>query len=207
MPTTCDPASWNGCSTPCPSAASRAPRPGRTRRSSTGSGVHNWAELTVDEARGIVYIPTGTARYDFYGGNRHGREPLRQQRAGARREDRQAASGTSRPSITICGTTTCATAPKLLTVRHDGRDVDVVAQASKHGFLFVFERDHGPPAVADRRAAGAADRRAGRADVADAAVPDAAAAVRAADVHRARHQSASLAGGTGEAPRPDARRT
>ena len=41
-------------------------------RSSTGSGVHNWSELTVDEARGIVYIPTGTARYDFYGGNRHG---------------------------------------------------------------------------------------------------------------------------------------
>jgi quinoprotein glucose dehydrogenase len=31
----------------------------------TGSGVHNWSELTVDEARGIVFIPTGTARYDF----------------------------------------------------------------------------------------------------------------------------------------------
>ena len=38
----------------------------------TGSGVHNWAELTLDEGRGIVYIPTGTARYDFYGGNRAG---------------------------------------------------------------------------------------------------------------------------------------
>ena len=38
-----------------------------------------------------------------------------------------------------------ATAPKLLTVKHDGRDVDVVAQASKHGFLFVFERDTGKP--------------------------------------------------------------
>ena len=38
-----------------------------------------------------------------------------------------------------------ATAPKLLTVKHDGRDVDVVAQASKHGFLFVFDRDTGSP--------------------------------------------------------------
>jgi quinoprotein glucose dehydrogenase len=38
----------------------------------TGSGVHNWAELTIDEARGIVFVPTGTARYDFYGGNRPG---------------------------------------------------------------------------------------------------------------------------------------
>ena len=43
---------------------------GRARR--LDGGVHNWSELTVDEERGIVFIPTGTARYDFYGGNRHG---------------------------------------------------------------------------------------------------------------------------------------
>ena len=35
-------------------------------------GVHNWSESTVDAERGIVFIPTGTARYDFYGANRHG---------------------------------------------------------------------------------------------------------------------------------------
>ncbi len=38
----------------------------------TAGGVHNWSEMTVDEGRGIAFIPTGTARYDFYGGNRHG---------------------------------------------------------------------------------------------------------------------------------------
>ena len=38
----------------------------------SGGGVHNWSELSVDEKRGIVYIPFGTARFDFYGGNRHG---------------------------------------------------------------------------------------------------------------------------------------
>ena len=38
----------------------------------TAGGVHNWSEMTVDEERGIAFIPTGTARYDFYGGNRHG---------------------------------------------------------------------------------------------------------------------------------------
>src|SRR6185369_12359286 len=38
-----------------------------------------------------------------------------------------------------------ATSPKLLTVKHDGRDVDVVAQASKHGFVFVFDRVTGQP--------------------------------------------------------------
>ncbi|MGZ3259030.1 MAG: hypothetical protein ACXWIO_08580, partial [Croceibacterium sp.] len=35
-------------------------------------GVHNWSEFTVDSNAGIAYIPTGTARYDFYGGNREG---------------------------------------------------------------------------------------------------------------------------------------
>ncbi|MGW8369896.1 MAG: outer membrane protein assembly factor BamB family protein, partial [Gammaproteobacteria bacterium] len=35
-------------------------------------GVHNWSESTVDVELGIAYIPTGTARFDFYGGNRHG---------------------------------------------------------------------------------------------------------------------------------------
>ena len=35
-------------------------------------GVHNWSESTVDAELGIIYVPTGTARYDFYGGNRHG---------------------------------------------------------------------------------------------------------------------------------------
>jgi glucose dehydrogenase len=34
--------------------------------------LENWNELTVDEKRGIAYIPFGTGRYDFYGANRHG---------------------------------------------------------------------------------------------------------------------------------------
>ena len=36
-------------------------------------------------------------------------------------------------------------APKLLTLRKDGRNVDVVAQATKHGFVFVFDRTNGTP--------------------------------------------------------------
>ena len=50
---------------------------------------------------------------------------------------------------------------KLLTIRQNGRSVDVVAQATKHGFLFVFERMTGAPDLADRRAQGAGIRRAG----------------------------------------------
>ena len=38
----------------------------------TSGGVHNWNEMTLDEKRGIAYIPLGTARYDFYGADRKG---------------------------------------------------------------------------------------------------------------------------------------
>ena len=109
-----------------------------------GSGVHNWSELTLDEARGIVFIPTGTARYDFYGGNRHG--------ANLFGNSIVALDAKTGKRIWHFQTVhhdlwdyDLANAPKLLTVKHDGRDVDVVAQASKHGFLFVFERDSGRP--------------------------------------------------------------
>src|SRR5262245_60777488 len=37
-----------------------------------GGGVHNWSEFTVDEENGIAFIGFGTARYDFYGGDRKG---------------------------------------------------------------------------------------------------------------------------------------
>ncbi len=40
----------------------------------TYGGVHNWNEMTVDEKRGIAYIPFGTARYDFYGADRQGQD-------------------------------------------------------------------------------------------------------------------------------------
>jgi glucose dehydrogenase len=110
----------------------------------TGSGVHNWSELTVDEARGVVYIPTGTARYDFYGGNRHG--------ANLYANSVIALDAKTGRRIWHFQTVhhdlwdyDLATAPKLLTVRHEGRDVDVVAQVSKQGFLYVLERDTGRP--------------------------------------------------------------
>jgi len=110
----------------------------------TGSGVHNWAELTIDETHGIVYIPTGTARYDFYGGNR----------AGANLYANSIIALDAKTGKRLWHFQTVhhdlwdydvATSPKLLTVKHGGRDVDVVAQATKHGFLFVFDRVSGQP--------------------------------------------------------------
>jgi quinoprotein glucose dehydrogenase len=109
-----------------------------------GGGVHNWSELTVDEARGIAYIPLGTARYDFYGGNRHGANLFGNSvlALDARTGKRLWHFQTIHHDLWDYD---LPTAPKLLTVRHDGRNVDVVAQPSKQGFLFVFDRVTGKP--------------------------------------------------------------
>ena len=35
-------------------------------------GVNNWAGMSLDEKRGLVFVPTGSASFDFYGSNRKG---------------------------------------------------------------------------------------------------------------------------------------
>ena len=110
----------------------------------SGGGVHNWSELSVDEQRGIAYIPFGTARFDFYGGNRHGANVF-----GNSLVALDARTGKRLWHFQIVHHDLwdydLPAAPKLLTVRHDGRNVDVVAQPTKQGFLFVFDRVTGAP--------------------------------------------------------------
>ena len=190
-PTTCDPASWCGCSTPCPErgefGADTWPEAALARpaaASTTGASSPSTRRAASSTSR------LGTARYDFYGGNRHGANLFANSSWRSTRRTGKRACGTSRPCITTCGTTIWPTAPKLLTVKHDGRDVRR-GRAGEQARLPVRLRSRDRrAAVADRGAAGAAVRRAWRADVADAAVPDAAAAVRAPVVHREGHQPA-----------------
>ena len=152
-----------------------------------GGGVHNWSELSVDDKRGIVYIPFGTARFDFYGGNRRGNNLF-----GNSLVALDARTGKRLWHYQIVHHDLwdydLPQAPKLLTLRKDGRNVDVVAQATKHGYVFVFDRVDRDAVLPDRRAAGPADRCPRRVDVADATLPHRPAALRAADLHREGHQ-------------------
>ncbi len=110
----------------------------------TSGGVHNWNEMSVDEKRGIVFIPFGTARYDFYGANRHGEDLF-----GNSLVALDARTGKLKWYFQMVHHDLwdydTPQAPKLLTVKHDGKNVDVVAQPTKQGFLFVFERETGKP--------------------------------------------------------------
>ena len=107
-------------------------------------GVHNWSESTVDVERGIVFIPTGTARYDFYGANRPGDNLFGNSLVAldARTGERLWHFQTIHHDLWDFD---LPVAPKLLTVRHDGREIAAVAQASKQGYLYVFDRVTGEP--------------------------------------------------------------
>ncbi len=110
----------------------------------TQGGVHNWNEMTVDEKRGIAYIPFGTARYDFYGANRKGNDLF-----GNSLVALDARTGKRLWHFQMVHHDLwdydLPTAPKLLTVKHNGKNVDVVAQPTKFGFLYVFDRVTGEP--------------------------------------------------------------
>jgi quinoprotein glucose dehydrogenase len=107
-------------------------------------GVHNWSESTVDVETGIIYIPTGTARYDFYGGNRHGENLFGNSLLAldARSGKRLWHFQTIHHDLWDYD---LPTAPKLLTVVHDGVSIPAVAQPSKQGFVYVFNRITGAP--------------------------------------------------------------
>src|SRR4029079_8800782 len=94
--------------------------------------------------RGIAYFPLGSTTHDAYGGDR-----LSNDLVGKSLFALDARSGTRLWHFQTVHHDTwdydLTTAPKLLTVRHDGKMVDVVAQATKTGFLFVFDRVTGQP--------------------------------------------------------------
>jgi glucose dehydrogenase len=109
----------------------------------SGGGI-NWSELTIDEKRGIAYIPTGTGKWDFYGADRKGTNLFANSviALDARTGKRLWHFQTVHHDLWDYD---LPTGPKLLTIRHDGRNVDVVIQPSKQGFLYVLDRVTGQP--------------------------------------------------------------
>lgn len=107
-------------------------------------GTNTWGEISVDEKRGIAYFPLGSPTYDFYGADRHG--------ANLFSDCLLALDARTGKYLWHFQTThhdlwdyDLETSPKLMTITHDGKKQDVVAQAGKNGFLYVFDRVTGKP--------------------------------------------------------------
>jgi quinoprotein glucose dehydrogenase len=107
-------------------------------------GANNWAGMAVDAARGIVFVPTGSAAADFYGANRHGANLYANTLLAL-----DAATGRRLWHFQAVHhdlwDRDFPSAPSLVTVTHGGRRVDAVAQSTKHGVVYLFERTKGTP--------------------------------------------------------------
>jgi quinoprotein glucose dehydrogenase len=107
-------------------------------------GANNWGSFAIDDERGIVYVPTGSATYDFYGADRLGQNLFANclialdARTGKRLWHFQTVHHDLWDYDNV-------SAPQLVTVRHDGQRIDAVALAGKTGFLYVFNRVTGAP--------------------------------------------------------------
>lgn len=127
------------------------PAPGETgyetwskdaHRNVSVGGANCWAGMAVDEERNLLFVPTGSASPDFWGGDRVGRNLY------------------ANCLLALDGSTgrlrwyyqfvrhdlwdrDLPAPPSLVTVRRDGRRIDAVAQVTKSGHVFVFDRETG----------------------------------------------------------------
>jgi quinoprotein glucose dehydrogenase len=110
----------------------------------TVGGANSWSGLTVDEKRGIVYVPTASPKYNFYGADRTGANLFGDCLLALNARTGKLIWYFQMVHHDIWDYDN-GTAPMLLTVRHNGKMLDVVAQAGKEGFVWVFNRETGEP--------------------------------------------------------------
>ena len=103
-----------------------------------------WAPMSLDEERGLVYLPVSTPSNDFYGGRRPGANLFAESIVCL-----DAATGDRvwHYQLVHHGVWDydAPAAPNLVTIRVDGEEIAAVAQVTKMGFTFVFDRVTGEP--------------------------------------------------------------
>jgi quinoprotein glucose dehydrogenase len=111
----------------------------------TYSGAaNNWAGMTLDAQRGIVYVPTGSAAFDFYGANRLGDDLFADCLIALNADTGERIWHFQAVKHDIWDRD-FPSPPALLTVKRAGQNVDAVAQTTKQGFVYLFDRTNGKP--------------------------------------------------------------
>jgi quinoprotein glucose dehydrogenase len=106
--------------------------------------ANNWTGMTVDQKTGIVYVPTGSAAFDFYGGDRIGDDLFADCELALKAETGERLWHFQGVHHDIWDRD-FPSPPTLVTVTHDGKAVDAVAQTTKQGFVYLFDRADGTP--------------------------------------------------------------
>jgi len=107
-------------------------------------GANAWAGLSLDPERGIVFIPTGSAAYDFYGGDRHGENLFANSLIALDANTGERIWHYQMVHHDLWDRDLPAPA-NLVTVTHNGEKIEAVAQITKSAFVFLFDRETGEP--------------------------------------------------------------
>ena len=107
-------------------------------------GSNDWAGMSLDEKRGLVFVATGSAAFDFYGANRIGDDLFSNCLMALKADTGERVWHFQGVKHDLWDRDFPA-APTLITLRRNGRAVDAVAQTTKSGYVFVFDRDTGRP--------------------------------------------------------------
>ena len=110
----------------------------------TAGAANNWPGMALDAKRGIVYAPTGSAVFDFYGGDRLGNDLYANTLLALD-------ANTGKRLWHFQGVhhdvwdRDFPSEPALFTVKRDGKTIDALAQTTKQGYLYLFDRVTGKP--------------------------------------------------------------
>lgn len=110
----------------------------------TVGGANAWSGLSLDEDRGWVFAATGSAAFDFYGGQRVGQNLFANcvLALNARTGERIWHYQTVHHDLWDYDH---PASPNLVTVQHGGQAVEAVAQITKTGFVYLLHRETGEP--------------------------------------------------------------
>lgn len=135
---------WTFHTIPYPGEFGYETFPSDAYKNTDTGGANNWAGTAIDRKRGILYVPTGSAGYDFHGGKRKGQNLFANSLLAidARTGKRIWHYQTMHHDI---WDRDLPAPPNLITVTRNGKRIDAVAQVSKQGYVFLFNRVTGTP--------------------------------------------------------------
>lgn len=135
---------WNFHTIPHPGESGYETFPEDAWQNTYVGAANCWAGMSVDRERGLLFVPTGSAAYDFYGGYRKGQNLFSDCLLAL-----DAATGKLKWYYQFVHhdiwDRDLPAPPNLLQVRRNGKTIDAVAQVTKQGYVFVFNRETGQP--------------------------------------------------------------
>lgn len=133
--------SWD----PIPDTTAEATKRGWTEDSARRTGGANaWSMISVDAGRGLIFVPTGSASPDFYGGERPGLNHYANSLVALRAQTGELVWYRQLVHHDLWDYDLAAQ-PMLIDFERDGKAIAAVVQATKTGMLFVFDRETGEP--------------------------------------------------------------